>query len=484
MKSKIREIDIQPTDRVAFIHIPKTAGTTFNAIIEPLLSGLSHCPEYFLPALAQLDLDQLRSFQVFRGHFPYALFSDIIFPEGFIGLTFLRDPVERTRSNYNFIHHLLKRDSLPELQQYAHPDEFKQIKHLTLAALLERTDLKTAKDWVNFQTGFLGGSMEHSLTLPAFLPKLSSGKEFEIQARYKRLRSRVNVISGINENREITRSHLNVAKERLKEIAFLGLVERFQDSLFLLSYTFGWRPILNETHLNITPEKDEWKHADPKTLSRIEDIVKLDRELYQFGQDIFESRFNDMTNTLLHRYGKMAHAKLRSPLPTDVMVQFLEQNYLDRRDCRAQQDAASADEYLYQPGSKVDGPFGWYRPDFSPVHGRICWSGPGVHSGFDLPYPPGTNIQISFRILMALQLEIIEQLSLTVNNIPVTLEHSVDPDGAFVFTGKIPPIAVSGFFLRLSFSVPFTIVPGSVDPNNQDPRQLGILLNWVKLRVY
>jgi len=65
----------------------------------------------------------------------------------------------------------------------------------------------------------------------------------------------------------------------------------------------------------------------------------------------------------------------------------------------------------------------------------------------------------------------------------VTLDHSVDPDGAFVFTGEISPAAVAGSFLRLVFYVPLTIVPGTVDPDNSDPRQLGILLNWVKLQA-
>jgi hypothetical protein len=85
---------------------------------------------------------------------------------------------------------------------------------------------------------------------------------------------------------------------------------------------------------------------------------------------------------------------------------------------------------------------------------------------------------------MALQPAIIEQLLLTVNNIPVVLDHSVDPDGAFVVTSEIPPAAVSGSFLRLVFSVPMTVRPCTVDPGNLDSRQLGILLNWVKLQAH
>jgi hypothetical protein len=482
MRSKAREIDIQPTDHVAFIHIPKTAGTTLNAAIEPLLAGLSSCPEYFLAGLVQSELDDLRKFQVFRGHFPYALFSDVIFPEGFIGLTFLRDPVERTTSNYRFIHDLLKRDGPPVLPQYA--DEFEQIKHLTLVELLERTDLRINKDLVNFQTGFMGSSVSSPAALPAFLPKLFPWGKSVTHARYNQLRSRVKETFGMNENGEITRTNLNIAKQRLKEIAFLGLVEKFQDSLFLLSYTFGWRPIWDTTRLNATPDKGDSASTNPEVLEQIRDSVGLDLELYRFGQDIFERRFNDMTQSLLQRYGKKKHAALRWPLLGDVMAQLLEQNYIDRRDRRARQAGPLASEYLYRPAMKVEGPFGWYKPDFSPAHGRMCWSGPGLHSGFDLPCPSGTNIRVSFRVLMALQPAIIEQLSLTLNNIPVELDYFVDPDGAFVFTGEIPSAAVSELFVRLVFSVPVTVVPGTVDPDNRDPRHLGILLNWVKLQAH
>lgn len=97
---ELGEIDIQAGDRVVFVHIPKTAGTTFNTILEPFLSGLPRCPEYRLPRLSSLEPDKLRQYQVFSGHFPYAIFSEILFPQGFIGLTFLREPIARTISNF------------------------------------------------------------------------------------------------------------------------------------------------------------------------------------------------------------------------------------------------------------------------------------------------------------------------------------------------------------------------------------------------
>jgi hypothetical protein len=207
-------------------------------------------------------------------------------------------------------------------------------------------------------------------------------------------------------------------------------------------------------------------------------------ELYQFGQDIFESRFNDMTKTLLQRYGKKSHASLCLPLLADVIFQLLEQHYVDRRDFRARQEGNPADEYLYRPMMKVDRPFGWNNPDFPQKHGRMCWLGPGLQSEFDLPCPFGTNIQISFRVLMALHPATIKQLSLTVDSIQMIRDHSVDSEEAFIFTGDIPLTAFPRRFLRLVFIVPMTIVADSKYPSNHDPRQVGFLLNCVKLQSH
>ena len=90
---KLREIDIRPGDRIVHIHVPKTFGTTFNAILESLVWGSHRCPEWHLLKLVDVGVEKVRQYQFFIGHFEYSLFSEIIFPKGFIGLTFLRDPV-------------------------------------------------------------------------------------------------------------------------------------------------------------------------------------------------------------------------------------------------------------------------------------------------------------------------------------------------------------------------------------------------------
>jgi hypothetical protein len=82
---------------------------------------------------------------------------------------------------------------------------------------------------------------------------------------------------------------------------------------------------------------------------------------------------------------------------------------------------------------------------------------------------------------MVLAQDIIKKFSLTINNVPITLQSITDAQGAFIFTGSIPTRAIKGPFLRLVFSVPRTIAPCDITPDAKDARQLGFLLNWVKL---
>ncbi len=458
MEHNLQEVDIQPDNHVVFVHIAKTAGTSFNAILEPVVSGMFAYPDYEAEKLLLESLEELRKYQFFSGHFPYEFFSEILFPEGFIGLTFLREPVGRTLSTYKFIHELLKRDETPELSGYA--NEFDEIKKMTLLQLLERSDLAIHRHVTNTQTRFLGDMP------PAF---------------FEMLRRKYNLYLN-KDNTDSTLIHLERAKKRLADIAFFGLTERFQDSLFLLSYTFGWRPTLNKVHLNATSGKGDKVKMDSHTLAAIQEKAALDFELYAFGQALFEKRFNEMTRILLGRYGTKEQSALELPLPNDVMMQLLEKHYIARRDRRFQQSSTSlAQVYEYSPAMPVEGSFGWYPLDDFPEYGLVRWSGPGLQSGFDLPCPLGENIQVSFCVLLAIQSNIMDRLSLNANNTPVSLMCECQSDGSYIFTGQIPHQAILGSFVRLTFSVPETIAPASIDPDNGDTRQLGILLNWVKL---
>lgn len=460
MPIHLNEIDIQPTDRVVFIHIAKTAGTTFNAVLEPVMSGMPTYPSFYLHDLLCAELENLRQYHFFSGHFPYKVFESI-FPEGFIGLTFLRDPVSRTISNFNFLQQLLQRDDSGVLGYSG--KEREQAQKMTLVELIQCGETHFRNTFGNVQTVFVGAS------------DALENESGDMPEDFSSLRTKL-------ENMVSTRLGLDIAKRRLVETAFFGITERFQDSLFLLAYTFGWRPMLNKIRLNRTSEKSDNLQMSADTLAVIRNNTSLDLELYEFGQELFEKRFYEMTQTLLQRYGTKEQAGLNRPLPTDVMMQLLERHFQARRDKRRQRALTAIGEvYEYIPSMPAEGLFGWHSVDANSPFGAVRWSGPGLQSGFDLPCPSGGNIQISFCILMALQPGNLDELSITANSMPVKLRRELQVNKSYVFTGDIPPQAITGPFIQLVFSIPETIAPCSIDPNNGDTRLLGILLNWVRL---
>ena len=93
--------------RLFFIHIPKTAGTTFNAFLDqqfPLekvvQDGFFGKHELYVRKIdLEGCLDQLKQFSLFRGHYGYEV-CDALIPD-YTTLTILRDPCKRVVSLYN-----------------------------------------------------------------------------------------------------------------------------------------------------------------------------------------------------------------------------------------------------------------------------------------------------------------------------------------------------------------------------------------------
>ena len=104
-----------------------------------------------------------------------------------------------------------------------------------------------------------------------------------------------------------------MAKERLEQMCFVGITERFAESLKLLCHTFHW-PVPNEIQSqNTNLERITQKLIDAKDIKLLRRKSEADYELYEFAKAFFEKR--------------MARAKLFSPT-FDSFVSYA-QNYED-----------------------------------------------------------------------------------------------------------------------------------------------------------
>jgi len=94
-------------EAVIFLHVPKTAGTTLNRLIEweyPLFEIYSVDPVFFRWSalhLWQLPVRRLKKTRMFKGHMLFGLHK--ILPQRATYITVLREPADRVISAFYFM---------------------------------------------------------------------------------------------------------------------------------------------------------------------------------------------------------------------------------------------------------------------------------------------------------------------------------------------------------------------------------------------
>lgn len=246
---------------LVFLHIPKTAGTTLNRIIEWQYNPLSifTIDPYRIRAtperLKELSEARRRRLRVVRGHLYYGIHEFL--PQGATYITMLRDPVARFLSSYYF----LQRRPL-------HPMHRK---------------VKSEK----------------------------IGIEDFIRLTPRRQNMQCSLLGGIPSNGTCDQRTLEVAKENLaKRFSVVGLSERFEESLMLMAKTFDWEVPFYENR-KVAKTRPE---VEPAAVELIKEHNRLDLELYEFGRNLFAASLAEKEEAV--REGLAAFRNL--PKPTSV----------------------------------------------------------------------------------------------------------------------------------------------------------------------
>ncbi len=223
-------------EALIFLHIPKTAGTTLNRIIEWQYNPLSifTVDPYRIRAtperLKTFSEDRLRKLRMVRGHFYYGIHEFL--PQGGTYITVLREPVARFFSSYYFIQ-----------RRPLHPMHRK---------------VKTER----------------------------IGVEDFIRLTPHRQNLQCSMIAGIKPDGKCEERTLEIAKENLvRTFSVVGLSERFEESLMLIAKTFGWEVPFYENH-KVSKTRPK---TDPAAVEMIREHNRLDLELYEFGKGLFEA---------------------------------------------------------------------------------------------------------------------------------------------------------------------------------------------------
>jgi hypothetical protein len=400
---------LQPDDQLCFIHIPKTAGTTLTSLLNSKFDVAEICPAEVWSELVKIPIADLAKYRLFRGHFFYEI-GDLL-PRKPVYITMLRNPIARVVSGYEFMRRITPT----------------RAEAMTNHLKAQRMTLK------EYVTDPENPSMSNSQTR-----HLSSSK-------YK----------------DDPQGWLELAKERLaQEIAFVGLVEKFEDSMALLSYTFGWNPVAEYQNLMVAPKRPK-KELEPEVQDAIATRNALDLELYAYAQDLFESRYAQMQTSL---------DKPELPLG-DRLEYHYRQRYAELK-----LPAASTLDFNFR--QSISGS-GWHLREGKDSAFR--WMGPGTIATLDFPLACDGDRVIGLEVVDAIAPDILPSLTLRVNDHLIPLGVVYAHNNAAILRGEVPGAALGtdAPFTRLTFAIDRTVSPQSLDPESSDQRPLGLAFSRI-----
>lgn len=239
---------------IIHLHIPKAAGSTLTALFRQAFPpeetflcgnnefGLNHFQSnvYFINLEDTVKLH----YRFIAGHVEFALIQS--YPEKHFSFTFLRNPFSRINSMYYFIrsnsrHHL----------------------HNTV--------------------------LDNNLSLEDFC---EAGLWHEIDNGMCR---RISGIANDIPYGKCTPDILSLAKYNLKNnISFIGIHERFNESLFLLLHSLDALELLNYDRKNTTKNKSSVAEIPEPAMKALHKFNQYDLELYSYARQLYTSRNKDI----------------------------------------------------------------------------------------------------------------------------------------------------------------------------------------------
>lgn len=262
-----------------FLHVPKAAGTTFQAILnrryspDQIFSIYSLHGKGSMEGLSKLPESERERILLLKGHFPFGIHKYLPNPSRYIAI--LREPVDRVVSHYYFVlktpgHHL--------------HDAVKSKKMSLEEYVFSGITVETDNDQV----------------------RLLSGHSNEI---------------GFG---QCTRAMLEEAKRNIRDFfPVVGLTERFDETLLLMMTELGWTSYPVYHRRNVTRKRPLIENIPTKTINEIKKRNELDQELYEFVRKNFEERIKMDDNHLereLRRFHRFNAIYQVSTLPKRMAV--------------------------------------------------------------------------------------------------------------------------------------------------------------------
>ncbi len=222
-----------------FLHIPKTAGTTLNRVMERQYEkgtiweiGLDQASMDRFTNLPEEERAQLR---LVKGHRHFGLHEYLPKPSTYI--TFLRNPVDRVLSNYYYL-----------------KGNRRHVHHENIVNMNVMEFVNSRYSAKNVETKYLTGQ------------------------------------AGMQPGGECTEEDLLKAKKNLSEyFTMVGITERFDESLLLLKKALGWNNVyyVKQNVSKNRPPRETLSEEDRKEIAKLNDY---DMQIYDYALGLFEDQ--------------------------------------------------------------------------------------------------------------------------------------------------------------------------------------------------
>jgi hypothetical protein len=384
-------------------HIPKTAGTSFRNTVERVFHPASHNTYWFVDDYLREPHSKLNSYALLSGHF--LMLPVMMNDRAHRMMTFLREPVARAFSH--FMH--IKNDPLSGWRHIVRDMSFEDFIFSPAAEA----------ELLSFQTRHLG--------------ILSPQVYFEVKDR---LFDRSLLVRHFR-----SKAVIENAKRTLDQSWFVGLTERYAESIRRLSARFGV-PLDPEARLNAARVPYEVTAISPAARRRLDWLNEFDLEIYEYACNRFDRE-------------------------TDSPPKF------------------SLDREFFK--SHIDFQAGFVGGGWHPVESRegkgYCWSSTASPwLAFLAPWAGGSFLSARVATWISTDLTDIRVL---VNGVEISIDFALAPgqDGAnFMYmSGAVPAgLCDPDGMLKIEFRLPRIVRPCELS-SDQDDRDLGVYANWVRL---
>jgi hypothetical protein len=409
-----------------FLHIPKTAGTSFRDLLgrrfspsETLSVGLENKNGV---SESLLNADRYR---FIHGHFPYEVVN--LFSKRPFVFMMLREPVDRAISAFYYMKQegssMEQRAAVGQISKERATD-YAKARELSLSEFVHHEPRAAARHLGNLQVEFL--------TCPDLDKRHRYDERYEI---------------------DVSAGELDLATKRLATVDVVGLMERPTESKEYLAFALQTRPFGELARSNETRLRPQVKDVDQRTIEALRELTLYDRKLYAVAEEIFEvSRLKMLQQpSALHAEPTNGTAADPRPMPSS-----------------------------FTSGSPLPGE-GWYAPE-NDGQRWFNWTGPASESWIDLGSPAGTDFALHILVVNALRLSSIFEVELLVNGVQVTSDVCANSIGHTI-SANVPAhlLESPGRANRIVVRVPHRSRPCDSDPMNHDSRILGVAVHSIEL---